>query len=75
MSIAPFVRRFGSLTEHRDLDEKEVGDKWMKYREALMGEWSQPRYCFMTQPRAREIARILLLSSDDVYTYRERQNH
>jgi glutathione S-transferase len=39
MSIAPFVRRFYNLEKYRGLDETEVGEEWMKYRTALMGEF------------------------------------
>ncbi|WVQ61891.1 uncharacterized protein L199_000024 [Kwoniella botswanensis] len=36
LSIAPFVRRFYNLVEFRGLDESNVGDKWLSYREKLM---------------------------------------
>lgn len=39
MALAPFVRRFESLTELREFREEEVGGKWGEYRRRLMSEF------------------------------------
>ncbi|WWC58881.1 uncharacterized protein I303_101426 [Kwoniella dejecticola CBS 10117] len=36
LAIAPFVRRFYNLVEHRALDEGQVGHGWLEYRGTLM---------------------------------------
>ena len=39
MSLAPFVRRFYILNEHRGLNaSKELGQKWDEYEDNLMSE-------------------------------------
>ncbi|WVQ82456.1 hypothetical protein IAT38_004585 [Cryptococcus sp. DSM 104549] len=43
MSLAPFVRRFYNLEKYRGLDEKEVGDGWLEYRERILARDSLKR--------------------------------
>lgn len=38
MSLAPFVARFYSLEKHRGLEHSAVGDKWVAYKDQLLGE-------------------------------------
>jgi glutathione S-transferase len=41
MSLAPFVRRFYNLEKYRGLDHSQVGDKWLAYKDQLLGERAQ----------------------------------
>ena len=37
MSLAPFVRRFYNLEEYRGMKQGDIGEKWVKYHDALLG--------------------------------------
>lgn len=38
MSLAPFIRRFYNLEEFRAFKHEDVGDKWVAYKDQLLGE-------------------------------------
>jgi glutathione S-transferase len=39
MSLAPFVRRFYNLEEFRGFKHEDVGEKWVAYKDKLLGEF------------------------------------
>ena len=39
MALAPFVRRFYNLEKYRGFKHEDVGEKWVAYKDALLGEW------------------------------------
>lgn len=41
MSLAPFVARFYNLEKYRDLDHSAISDKWVAYKDQLLGECAQ----------------------------------
>jgi len=59
MSIAPFVRRFVTWAKYRGLQEEDIGEKWMKYRTALMDRDSLKRTTSQDEHYVELIGRYL----------------